>query len=484
MHSQGRGGTVEADDRGGRRGPGTRDAITAMGVAVALCVAGWPAPASANAILDINHELIDAYRTPLLHVTPPPSAADIGFVGIAMYDAVNAATGMTYKPYSYTGGPVAGIQADAAAYSAGYTVLTKLFPTMAATYQAELQTKLDGLGLPPTVRSASAALGTTIATDYMATRANDGRATAQVPYPDGTLPGEYQRTPGVVAAVVPHWGLVTPFVMTSVSQFTVAKPPAIGSREWIAAYNEVMTQGCLMCARTADQDQLSRFWSDIAGTQLPPGHWLTILDELAAARGLSTLESARLTALLGSAVADASIKSWDVKYLEGDLAWRPYTAITECTIATCGVAGDPSWTSLWASPPFPGYISGHSTFSASAATVLADYFGDDTPFCSTADPKAGFASPVTRCFTSFSQAAAEAGESRILGGIHFAFDNVPGLALGREIGNYDFANAFTPVPEPGSMMLLGTAAAALGLMLGLRRRAHCGSVGEGGVSRA
>jgi len=469
-------GTVPGRYRDNSRRKRTKPAVTMMGLAMAVWVTSALAPASANAILDINQELITAFRTPALHVTPPPSAADIGLVGIAMYDAVNAATGMAYKPYAYTGGPVAGIQADAAAYSAGYTVLTKLFPTLAATYQTELQTKLDGLGLSATMRSTSAALGNTIATTYMATRVNDGRAAAQVPYADGILPGQYQKTPGVVAAIAPNWGLVTTFVMTSVNQFTVPKPPAIGSPEWIAAYTEVKTQGCLNCARTPDQDQLSRFWSDIVNTQLPPGHWLTILDDLAAKQGLSTLESARLTALLGAAVGDASIKTWNVKYLEGDLAWRPYTAITQCTLGTCGVEGDPNWTSLWVSPPFPGDISGHSAFSAASATVLANYFGDNTPFCSSSDPNAGFASTVTRCFTSFSEAAAEAGESRILGGIHFAFDNAQGLAVGQAIGNYDFANAFTPVPEPSSMLLLATGAGMLALRQ--RRRAHDGPAGQ------
>lgn len=443
---------------------GSRYAARAIGLA-ALCVASLPGLASANAILDVNRDLIDAFRNPALHVTPPPSAAYIAFAGIAMYDAVNAATGLGYKPYSYAGGTVAGVQADAAAYSAGYTVLSSLFPAMTGTYQATLQAKLDALGLPSSTRTASEAFGSTIATTYLASRANDGRATAQVAYADGVLPGEYKRTPGVLNAIVPHWGEVTPFVMTSVDQFSVAKPPAIGSPEWIAAYNEVLSKGCVNCSQTPAELELSRFWSDIVNTQLPPGHWLAILDTLAAEKGLSVLETARLTALLGVAVGDASIKTWNVKYLEDDLTWRPYTAITECTVAACGVAGDPSWQSLWASPPFPGYISGHSTFSEAAATILADYFGDDTPFCSTADPNAGFGSPVTRCFDSFSTAAAEAGESRIMGGIHFSFDNIAGLAVGKQIADYDFANAFTSVPEPGSLLLLGTAATILGSRL-------------------
>lgn len=436
-------------------------ALTAFCAAVSLS-----GPALANAITDVNRDLVAAFRTPDLHVTPPPSATHIAFAGIAMFDAVNAATGMAYKPYHYSGGAVSGIQADAAAYAAGYTVLQTLFPTMAPTYQATLQAKVDALGLSADVQAASVTFGTGVATNYLASRVGDGRSTAQVPYVNGTLPGEYQKTPGVGTAILPHWGLVTPFVMTSVNQFSVPAPPAIGSPEWIAAYNEVRLKGCVDCGQTPGELEISRFWSDIVNTQLPPGHWLSILDTVAADQGLSVLETARVTGLLGVAVADASIKTWNVKYLEGNLAWRPYTAITQCTLATCGVAGDPNWDSLWASPPFPGYISGHSTFSAAAATILGDYFGDDTSFCSEADPNSGFATTVTRCFTSFSGAAAEAGQSRIFGGIHFGFDNIPGLVVGAEIANFAFANAFTAVPEPGTMLLLGTATA----LIGLRRR--------------
>src|SRR5262249_17497373 len=73
---------------------------------------------------------------------------------------------------------------------------------------------------------------------------------------------------------------------------------------------------------------------------------------------------------------------------------------------------------------------------------LALFFGtDNVTFSTTADALPG----VTRSFTSFSQAAAEAGQSRIYGGIHFQFDNVVGLATGAAIGQEAFFNVVTPL---------------------------------------
>jgi len=77
---------------------------------------------------------------------------------------------------------------------------------------------------------------------------------------------------------------------------------------------------------------------------------------------------------------------------------------------------DPTWTPLLTTPNFPEYTSGHSTFSGAAAGVLAAFYGtDDIVFTTTSDGLPG----VERTYTSFSQAAEEAGMSRIYGGIHF-----------------------------------------------------------------
>jgi membrane-associated phospholipid phosphatase len=93
---------------------------------------------------------------------------------------------------------------------------------------------------------------------------------------------------------------------------------------------------------------------------------------------------------------------------------------------------EPGWTPLLATPPFPSYVSGHSTFSGAAAAVLTSFFGPRTSFTATSDDLPG----VTRRFRDFTSAAAEAGMSRIYGGIHYQFDNQDGLRLGRQIGQY------------------------------------------------
>jgi membrane-associated phospholipid phosphatase len=84
-------------------------------------------------------------------------------------------------------------------------------------------------------------------------------------------------------------------------------------------------------------------------------------------------------------------------------------------------------------PPFPAYTSGHSTSSAAGAAVLANFFGTDAvSFTTTSDDFPG----VSRSFSSFSAAAAEAGISRVYGGIHWQYDNVDGLTSGAAVGNY------------------------------------------------
>jgi hypothetical protein len=145
-------------------------------------------------------------------------------------------------------------------------------------------------------------------------------------------------------------------------------------------------------------------------------------------------------AMLNMSVADAGIVCWDCKY-NYDF-WRPITAIREAdTDGNPNTTADPNWTPLIKTPPFPEYTSGHSTFSGAASAVLSHLYGDDYSFSTTSIGLPG----VTRNFTSFSQAADEAGISRIYGGIHFMSANLNGLECGEKIGNYVSTNFFTPI---------------------------------------
>src|SRR5207245_9072387 len=116
-----------------------------------------------------------------------------------------------------------------------------------------------------------------------------------------------------------------------------------------------------------------------------------------------------------------------------DHASRPITAIRAAdTAGNPNVKADPNWTPLLITPNFPEYVSGHSTFSAAAASILDAFFGTSVNFSLTSATLPG----VTRSFTSFDQAAAEAGQSRIYAGIHFQFSNQDGQAAGRALANY------------------------------------------------
>jgi hypothetical protein len=407
-----------------------------------LCVAS-PLLARADAVTNVDLSLLATIRTEA--VSPPATSRDIAMVGIAMYDAVNATTGLSYKPYAYRGSAITGLSPDAAAYAAGYTMLSDLFPALSSGFASDQASALAGLGLSPAEQHASVSFGSNIAASFYTARASDGSASAQKHYVPGTQPGNYQFTaPGQTTVVLPGWGRVRPFGITSVAS---VPPPALWGRgtpyadeaAYLASFrfkSDLATTeavGCRTCGQTADELALSAFWADTNGnakfgsTATPPGHWLDIIDTVAQGAGLTLMQTARLTAMVGTALADAGIVAWDVKNTYD--FWRPDTAIH--------FYGNASWTPLWPDPLFQSYISGHSTFSMAAAATLADFFGtDDMSFCSTADPNGHDAnnqaisttpyasprpesytdpyghiytvkvlSPAERCYSSFSAAA-------------------------------------------------------------------------------
>jgi len=370
----------------------------------------------------------------------PAQARAIAMMNAAIYDAVNR-TGNRKGNYYNLGVSAPGGDVRAAVAQAAHDVLIAVNPSQAATYNSALASSLALVGVGAS-KSNGVATGAAYASAMLAARSNDGSATV-VAYVPGTLPGEWRPTPpGYAPAAVPQWGGVTPFLMDSGSQFRPAAPPSLDSAQYLAAYNEVKEIGSATSAtRTADQTNSALFWDTANGTT-----WIRIGVDVIADDGLSTFDNARIMAKLSTAVADSLIAGFDAKYTYN--FWRPVTAIREGD--NDGIAdtiGDADWSPLFNTPAHPGYPSTHSLQSGAASTVLLSLVQDQA-FCDTIGPD-------TRCFAGIGEAAQDAANSRLWGGIHFRFDNEIGLATGQAIGQWALSQAaFNAVPEPASWALM------------------------------
>jgi hypothetical protein len=377
--------------------------------------------------------------------TPEFASRVLAMESLAVFDAVSAIDGTS--GYLLNMAAPADADANAAAAQAAHDVLAYLYPAQKATFDAALASALaaipNGQG-----KTDGVTLGAAAAAKIIALRANDGWD-ANVIGDGSTAIGQWRPTaPMYMPAENPQWANLTPFALTSPNQFDPSGPPDLSSQAFADAVNKTESLGAAnSTTRTADQTQIANFWKDGPGTYTPSGQWNDIADQIATAQGDSLAADARMLAELNVAEADAAITAWNTKYTYN--LWRPVTAIQNAnSFANAGIVQDPNWQPLIVTPPFPSYISGHSTFSAAAADVLSNFFGANYAFSYT-DPSLGSLPGVTRSYTSFTQAAQEAGESRIYGGIHYEFDNQDGLAAGQQVGNWvlqAFSNTQDTVP--------------------------------------
>ena len=396
---------------------------------VALSIASL---AESDVVTDWNTAALNAIRA---DKTPPPDASRaLAILHASVYDAVNGIV-RSHKPYFVKEkAPMAASQ-EAAASAAAHRVLMTLFPANAETFEELHKATLDGIRHGSNKRRGRE-WGESVAEQILLWRDSDGSNVPKDP-PVSNEPGEWQPTPPAFAPyLLPQWGFVTPFAMPSSDFFRPSGPPALESAKYAADYNEVKAFGAAVGSkRTPEQDQIALFWADGAGTVTPPGHWNVIAQDVATSR-----ENARLFALLNVAMADAAICAWDAKYTYN--FWRPVTAIPNGdNDRNPATAADPDWNSFITIPPFPDYISGHSTFSGAAAAVLSLFYGTTRiSFTTGSDALPG----VNRRFRSFLDAAREAALSRLYGGIHFRSANDDGLKSGLGIGERTFTRVMRP----------------------------------------
>jgi hypothetical protein len=372
--------------------------------------------------------------------TPPPAASRaMACESLAVFNAVSAVNGT--PGYRSDLQAPEGASAAAAAAQAAHDILVDLFPEQAGMFDAQLAQSLGAIANSQS-KSDGIAAGKQAADAMIALRADDGWNAPSTYTADTELGSWHPTPPGYLPGLAPQWADMEPFALTDPDQFLPPGPPALTSRAFAKAFNEVKSLGEVDSEiRTDDQTEIARFWAYGANTNTPPGCWNEIATTIAHKEGLSLAATAELLAVLNVAEADAAIACWDSKY-EYDF-WRPVTAIQNAgDVGNRWITEDPGWLPLLTTPPFPEYVSGHSTFSGAAAEVLASYFGTNYEFEFTS------ASGATREFDSFRAAAQEAGMSRIYGGIHYNFANKDGLALGRNIADWTI-DALDPVHDMG-----------------------------------
>jgi hypothetical protein len=363
---------------------------------------------------------------------PMPESYIYAQVNVAMHDALNSIA-PRYKTYALLNTIDKTANPDAAVAKAAHDVIIALLPPETAfadsLYQANLATIADG-----TAKTNGITIGTAAAAAMAAKRANDGYATAQTPFTQGTLPGQYRFTapfdgpPFNGFAAVPAWGKITPFGVASSSQFRPVAPYAVNSPEYTADYNEVKGLGAgVNSTRTAEQTQIGLFWLENS-----PLGWNRIARALISEKKMDGVDAAHLLGVLHMALADANISSLEAKYYYK--FWRPVTAVQlGDSDGNASTTGNASFSILAPpTPPIPDYPSNHAVNGGAAAEVLTDFFGSNVSFTATSSSLPN----VTRSFTSFTAAGHENALSRIYVGFHFRNAVEKGETQGHQVGDY------------------------------------------------
>ena len=380
-----------------------------------------------NPAIEWNRTLLSIVRTPGAQPPTIPSTRNFAILHAAIFDAVNNIE-RTFKPYAVRLSHVSRrASAQAAADQAAHDVLISIYPSFAASLDSELQQDLEQI---PHGRDKADGIevGQAVAAAILALRSGDGSAVTLPPFVPTTQPGSYQLTPPNFApADFIQWANVTPFALAHANEFRPGPPPELASDEYTRSFLEVKSLGFINSAvRTADQTQIGQFWNGNI-----QDFWNETAQTAALEHRLDLAQSAHLFALLNISLADTVIAFFEAKYTYN--LGRPVTAIQMAAIDdNAQTEPDPAWLPLSTkTAPDPSYPGAHSAISAAAAEVLRLYLGGRITFDVTSESLAG----TTRHFTSFSEAADEAGLSRIYAGQHFRFDHIAGKRLGRQVAD-------------------------------------------------
>lgn len=436
----------------------------------AACLLSLSGVAQADVVTEWNDVYLQLIRW--TGGPPGPISRRAPMMNLAVYDAVNSIDRVedfasSHKPYlDSVPVPAAGTSREAAAAAAAYTVLSNMFPMMSdenpqigVLIQSTYDNQLALIAAGP-AKANGVAHGEAIGYQMLLHRFLDGSDPVPAYVPGGNA-GDWRPSPDGpnMPGFNPQWGTVTPWGLESGSQFRPTTLTVFGGMANLLASPEYAAQlnggpGVLGVkelgernspTRTADETEAAWFWAnDRDGTYKPPGHLIYITRVVSQDQGLTLSQNARLFGLVSIGLGDAGISAWDCKYDTDIDLWRPIDAIRETQDdGNPLTTPDPAWLPLNDfTPPFPAYVSGHATFGAVHAAIMAGYFGtDNVTFTIGSDefavnPGLGYPANLTRTFTSFSQAAWENAMSRIWLGVHFYWDGLDGNIMGHQVGDF------------------------------------------------
>jgi hypothetical protein len=356
---------------------------------------------------------------------PPYASRAFAYLSVATFDALIATWHYKYKynrpsiqsldntikPF-YGENGLPSYPSDGAVITAtSQTILSAMFPLEKDFIAAKAKEHLESLSYTGTALasdiSAGVSLGTEVAKKALARASTDRMKFAQVSktvadsikneaiarfgwsFKNLDIP---ERKIGLVA----KFGQVKTWVVSDLAAIRPPLPPKPGSAEYKVAADELVS---ISKKLTSEQRKIANQWADGTSTYTPPGHWNRIACDAIIEQKFNPLRTARTLAYMNMAIMDAGIACWEAKYFYHYP--RPNQIIE-------------GFKTILGTPNFPGYVSGHSTFSAAGAAVLSYIFPQSA--------------------ASFNKQAKEASESRIYGGIHFRFDCAEGLILGQKIG--------------------------------------------------
>lgn len=469
--------------------------------AALLAASGSQSAIAGDIVLDWNQISTEVFTANETYQTPGHASRAMAMMNLAIYDSFTYTSPRFSKRsfFRYDGDIRKSSKAsgEVAAAQAAYTVLSSLYSDQQSLLDSHLANSLSNYA-DNRSKEHGIALGTQIGNAIVAARARDG-FDSNVQYQPTYEVGRWQPDPVNPGqeAWGPAWGQVTPFALKSVDRYLPPPTPDLTSQAFADSYNEVKALGAVdSSVRTAEQTEVGLFWAyDRVGLGTPLSLYNDTLRTVAEQQGNTTAENAKLFAKASVAMADAAIVAWNAKF-DYDY-WRPVTGIRDGDLDGNPLTeADPNWTPLGApdgvdeigfTPPFPTYISGHATFGGALFESLIEFYGTDNIEFSLsseelsilmADPELqelyGLSlEDAERTFSSFSEAMAENGRSRVYLGIHWDFDDILGQEVGQDVAQAVFDGRFEspnrrrrgrrghglapgvqPAPEPASVVLL------------------------------